>query len=42
MTIEPGTFDIHSTLVELDVMVLLLTAPAVGLAEASPDVGAGG
>lgn len=42
MTIEPGTFDIPGTLVELDVMVLLLTAPAVGLAEASPDVGAGG
>ena len=38
MTVEPGTFELPGTLVELDVILLLLEAPAVGPAEASPDV----
>lgn len=42
MTIEPGTFEIPGTLLELDVMMLLLAAPAVGPAEASPDAGPSG
>lgn len=38
MTVEPGTFELPGTLVELDVILLLMEAPAAGPAEANPDV----
>lgn len=42
MTVEPGSFKLPKSLMELDVMVLLLAGPAVGPAEASPDAGPSG
>lgn len=38
MTVELGTLELPGTLVELNVMLLLMEAPAAGPAEANPDV----